>query len=382
MIRRAAVLALLAWGGAEATPVRAQTPDSLRPSIGATGLQGFAMPTYNRVAGLSLPVGADIAVPTVWLAATPLITYRSQLGKFDPSVTGSIAPSSQVSIDFSAVHGLFTNDAWIRPDLVNSAEFLFVGEDTRNYTRGTRGELRVNRSWSGRGWEVAPMIGVRAERLASVRAGSFLLGGPFTFFNRDDSLDRARPNVPVQGGAIQSALAGVRLDWDTASIATHIQLGVELARQASTADRTPVTDSRFAQVTLDGTVSFPTFAAQSFRLYAHAVVTSGGDTPRQRWVYFGGPGTMPILDMLSQGGDQLLFIDGHYAIPVRMRPIPGLGQPLVELREALGGAAFRRSPSLEQMSGLRLAVSALYAELLVDPIRRRSQFSAGISVFQ
>lgn len=378
MIRRAALLALLAWGGA----AFGQTPDSLRPSIGATGIQGFAMPTYDRVAGLSFPMGADVSVPTIWFHATTLLTYRSQLGAIDPSLDGAFEPSTRTSIAVSASRGLFSNDTWIRPDLVNSAEFLFFGEDTRNYSRGTRGEIRVSHSWSGTGWRVAPEIGGRAERLESVRAGSFLLGGPFTFFNKTDSLDRIRPNIPVQGGAIQSALAGLDLDWDGASIVAHARIGVELANQSSTADATPVRDPHFGQITLDGNVSFPTFAAQRFRLYAHAVVTTGGDTPRQRWVFFGGPGTMPTLDMLSLGGDRLLFVDAHYAIPIRSRPVPMLGQPLFELREALGGARFHGSPTLEQMSGVRLALGPLYSELLVDPVRRRSKFSAGLSVFQ
>ena len=379
-MRHAAVLALLAWGGSGA--VGAQLPDSLRPSIGATGIQGFAMPSYDRVSGLAFPMGVDVAVPTLWFRATPLLTYRSQLGTIDPSVDGAFAPNDRSSIAFSASRGVFSNDAWIRNDLINSAEFLFFGEDSRNYFRGTRGEARASHAWRGAGWQIRPSLGARFERTESVRAGSFLLGGPFTFFNKTDSLNRVRRNALVQGGAMQSALLGLETDWDSATITTHLRLDAELARQSSTADGSPIRDPRFAQFTLDGSISFPTFDGQSFRLHAHAVMTTGGDTPRQRWVYFGGPGTMPTLDMLSLGGDRLVFLDAHYAIPIRRHPIPVLGVPLLELREAVGGAAFHRFPALEQMSGLRLAAGYLYTELLVDPIRRRSSFSAGISVFQ
>jgi len=340
------------------------------------------MPSYDRISGFTFPVGVDVAVPTSWFRATPLLTYRSQLGAIDPSVDGAIEPNDRTSIAFSASRGVFSNDTWIRPDLVNSAEFLFFGEDTRNYYRGARGEVRASHAWRGSGWQIRPALGARVERTESVRADPFFVGGPFKFFNKTDSLDRRRLNVPVQGGAMQSALVALQADWDSASITTHLRLDAELAHQSSTADGSPIRDPQFAQFTLDGNLSFPTFDGQSFRLIAHAVMTTGGDTPRQRWVYLGGPGTMPTLDMLSLGGDRLVFLDAHYAIPIRRHPIPVLGVPLLELREALGGAAFQRFPTLEQMSGLRLAAGYLYAELLVDPIRRRSKFSGGISLFQ
>jgi len=379
VIRRAAVLALLAWGGAGRA--RSQTPDSLRPSIGLTGLQGIAAPTYERVSGLGLPVGFDLSIPTLRFTATPLVTYRSQLGAVDPSVEGEIDFRSRATLDFFATRGVFTNDAWIRNDLINSFEFLGFGQDTRNYSRGTRGELRLSHAWSGWGWSVKPELGGRFEHLESVRAQLVLEGGPFTFLGREDSLARERPNPPVQGGGIQSGLLGVRADWDSATIVTHLRVDVELAHQSSTAIGLPVTDPGFAQLTLDGNVTFPTFRRQTLHLYAHVVATSPGDTPRQRWVYIGGPGTLPTIDMLSRGGDQLVYLDAHYAIPIRRWTIPLIGPPLLEFREALGGAAFREFPSLDQLSGVRLAAGYLYVELLVDPSRRTTRLSAGFSLF-
>lgn len=377
MSRCAAVLALVAWGGA----ARAQESGSLRPAIEAAGFSGIAGLSYDRVSGVALPVGVNVTVPGLKLSATPLVTYRSQLGALDPGVSAQVTLGQTAAIELRAAHGVFTNDAWIRNDLVNSAEYLMFGEDTRNYFRATRGELLAKGFWHGGAWAAAPEAGVRIEQSSSVRAAGFPLGGPFTFLNKTDSLDRLRPNVPVQGGAIQSALAGVRVDFDSAAIVTHAHLGLELARVGSTADGTPVRDTRFAQATLDGSIRFPTFRNQSFRLYAHAVATSGGDTPRQRWAYLGGPGTLPTIDLLALGGDQLLFIDARYAIPLRRPVLPLVGSPVVELRETIGGAAFGRTPVMEQVSGVHLSVSYVYAEVLVDPVRRRPRVSAGISVF-
>lgn len=379
MIRGAAVLALVAWGGAGRA--ESQTPDSLRPSVALTGLQGFSAPAYERVSGLALPVGFDVTVPTLKFTATPLVTYRSQLGAVDPSVDGAVDFPRGITLGYSAARGVFTNDAWIRNDLINSFEFLGFGQDTRNYSRGTRGELRLSRTWEGPSWSVKPFVGGRFEHLESVRAEPVVLSAPFTFIDYSDSLGRFRPNPPVQGGGIQSGLIGVRFDWDSAAIVTKLRLDVELAHQSSTAIGIPVTDSRFAQFTFDGTLKFPTFRKQTLHVYAHVVATTGGDTPLQRWAYLGGPGTLPTIDLLSLGGDQLVFIDVRYAIPIRRWTIRGIGAPLFELRDALGGAAFQEFPRLEQLSGVRLAVSYLYVEWLVDPVHRTSKFSAGISVF-
>ncbi|HEV8445860.1 MAG TPA: hypothetical protein VGQ44_03540 [Gemmatimonadaceae bacterium] len=378
MIRRAALLALVISGGAGRAG--SQTTDSLRPSAALTGLQGIGMPTYERVSGVGLPVGLDISVPRLRFTATPLVTYRSQLGAVDPSVEGSIDFPRDLTLDYSAVRGVFTNDAWIRNDLINGFEFLAFGQDTRNYTRGTRGELRLNREWTGPGWRVKPEIGGRFEHLESLRSQIVVNSAPFTFLG-GDSIGRFRPNPPVQGGGIQSALAGVHVDWDSAAIETHLKVGIELAHQSSTAVGAPVTDPLFGQLTLDGNITFPTFGRQTLHVYAHVVATSGGETPRQRWAFLGGPGTLPTIDLLSLGGDQLVYIDAHYAIPIRRWTIRGLGAPLFELREAFGGAAFQEFPELEQLSGVRLALSYLYAEWLVDPVRRTSKFSAGFSLF-
>ncbi len=135
VIRRAALVAFLVWGGA--ARAGSQTPDSLRPTVGLTGLQGIAMPTYERVSGLGFPVGFDVAVPTLRFKATPLVTYRSQLGAVDPSVEGSVDFPRGITLDYSASRAVFTNDAWIRNDLINGFEFLAFGQDTRNYSRGT-----------------------------------------------------------------------------------------------------------------------------------------------------------------------------------------------------------------------------------------------------
>lgn len=109
-------------------------------------------------------------------------------------------------------------------------------------------------------------------------------------------------------------------------------------------------------------------------------MTSRGAIPRQRWGYLGGPGTISTLDLLQLGGDQLLYFDGRYNFPVAGIAIPLAGSPIVTLREVLGGADRGRWPRLEQASGIRLSLSVIHYEIMVDPVRHHVHQSVGISV--
>ena len=84
----------------------------------------------------------------------------------------------------------------------------------------------------------------------------------------------------------------------------------------------------FTQTTLDGHVKFPTFGSQSFEFLGHAVLAGGNDfLPLQRWAYLGGSGTLATVDLLALGGDNLLFVQGDYIIPIERIQVPLLGSP-------------------------------------------------------
>jgi len=93
----------------------------------------------------------------------------------------------------------------------------------------------------------------------------------------------------------------------------------------------------------------------------------------------GGPGTIPTLDMLQLGGDQLLYLDAAYSIPIDRLKLPLVGPPTVMLRHAMGSAGIGRLPELEQATGARLIVSILYGELLVDPVTGHKHGTVGLS---
>jgi len=141
---------------------------------------------------------------------------------------------------------------------------------------------------------------------------------------------------------------------------------------------------------LEGTI----VSAGSLRIDGHFVVSGGFDlsddrtrpesdlrtrVPRQRWAYVGGPGSVPTLALLQFGGDQLVYVDGRYNIPIEQLKLPFVGPPIVTLREILAGADVGTFPSISQSMGVRLAASVIYVDFMFDPDTRYSKFGVGLS---
>jgi hypothetical protein len=345
------------------------------------GTFGFRIPSYDRSNGLSVRFGPRYGVPGTKLTLFPSVAYRSQLGKVDPSLIAIDSIDRRTAIRAVVERDTRSNEAWISSDLVNSADFLAAGEDNRNYYRADRAELTLSRRWESTNGQLTPFIGGQLERASTVRPGLGAAGGPWTFFGRHDPDDALRLNPSVDDGNSVSALAGARWDWQRNDVVARVNGRLETGTgPASCLDRCD-DRSTFTQLTLDGSVRFPTFGSQSFRFDGHAVASGGsGDTPRQRWVYLGGSGSLPTLDVLSLGGDQLFYADFRYNIPIERIEIPFVGPPTFTLREAIGGADLGRFPALHQATGFRVSASIAYFEWLVDPVTRRGHAGVGISL--
>jgi hypothetical protein len=345
------------------------------------GTYGLKVPTYDRSDGLSIAIAPALPVPGTHLTVEPRATYRSQLGRIDPSIQLVDSLGSRSALHLSAGRSTFSNDAWIWTDLINSLEVLWRGDDSRNYFRATRGELTLDRLWKTREATITPYVGARRERARSVRPGLNPTSGPWSFLARTDSDDVRRPNPPIDPGVTTSALVGVNMSWTMPDLTARLRLDQELGAFCDDRSGCNLGGRRsFAQTTLDGGIAFPTFGTQRLRFDGHAVVTTGGHTPLQRWAYLGGSGSIPTLEMLALGGDQLAYLDGRYDIPIDLVRLPLAGSPVVTLREILGGAAVGRFPNLAQATGVRLSVSYVYVEWLIDPATRRQHYSYGVTV--
>ena len=330
---------------------------------------GVRLPSYDRVDGLVLPWGPRIMLDTGRIVIDPLVTYRSDLGAIDPSLTGRIAMGRLTSLEVRAARGTFTNDAWIQSDIPNSMTALFAGHDYRNYWRADRGEALLQRRWERAATSLALEIGGRTERAWSVSAG-----GPWSVFGRNDVEDgMRRPNPAVMHGRITSALAGGRFEWERQKVTLMTRLLTETSIDAPD-------DSRFTQGTLDALVGFPAFRDHTFSFEAHVVHTFGDRAPPQRFSYLGGSGTLPTFELLEFGGDQLLFFESRYSIPFERIRVPLLGAPVLMLRHMIGMAGVDSLPPFEQNIGLRLRVGPIKVDWTIEPTSRESRLSAGLAL--
>jgi hypothetical protein len=330
---------------------------------------GVRLPTYTRVDGLGLPWGPRITLDTGRIIIDPIVTYRSDLGEVDPSLTARMAIGRLTSLELRALRGTFTNDAWIQSDILNFVYTLSTGHDYRNYWRADRGEALVQRRWERGSTLLALEVGGRTERAWSVAAG-----GPWSAFGRNDVEDGIlRPNPPVRHGRITSALGGARFEWERQDVSLSSTLLTETAIDAPD-------DARFTQATLDVRVGFPAFRSHVFSLEARVVQTFGDSAPPQRYSYLGGGGTLRTFDLLEFGGDQLFFIESRYAIPMERIHIPIAGSPVVILRHMIGIAGIDSLPPFEQNVGVRVRLGPVRVDWTIEPISRETQTSVGLSL--
>ena len=349
------------------------------------GLRGLMSPSYDRTNGLSIPVGIDLNASALKFQVTPRVTYRSQLGRVDPWIGATANPASNLGVSASVGRSTYSNDSWIRSDLLNSLHVISFGNDSRNYFRGTRGELRITAFADSSVSSRSSYVGVRAEHDLWVRPDTGATGGPWVFRGRKGLDDMLRPNPQIENGKIGSVIVGGAGDWLVETVHARAALDVEIGRASfdSIAGRTTLANRNFGQLTFDGTVDFPTFGMQTLRFDGHVVLTTRGQTPRQRFAYLGGSGTLPPLDLLVLGGDQLIYVDARYSIPIESVRVPVLNSPLVvTLRDAIGGAAVGKAPAMHQAVGVRLSASLAYIELMTDPATRKHKFDLGLSLLR
>ncbi len=335
------------------------------------GIQGVLIPHYDRVDGLSLPVGVRFVVANNLVQVEPTVTYRSRLGVLDPGVILRLAPERPVAFEGRVARDTRTNDAWIYTDLINSATTFFVGTDTRNYFRSDLAEGRVTARVERAAFTLTPFVGGRFERVREISA----TGDVFSVLGRHDSLKIRRPNPPVERGNIGSALLGGELASTTGVVAALLRADVEQSLAS------PTGTSDFTQLTVDGRIEFPTFGTQSLRVKVHGVATRGDSVPAARYAYLGGSGTLATFDLLEQGGAELLFVENRYRIPLNAIQLPFVGSPILSVRDAFGSAGRRGLPSLQHEVGVGLGLSAFNIDVNKSVAgNKRTKFGFGVSL--
>jgi hypothetical protein len=342
------------------------------PLIRLAGMEGVKLPGYDRVDGLSLPVGVVFQFGNHALELEPYVTYRSRLGVVDGALEVRTRDTSAFRLVGRVARDTRTNDRWIRADLLNSAAVLITGSDTRNYFRSDLGEARVVRRIVRGDFTLEPYVGGRLERVSPITA----TGNVWSLLYRNDSNKVARPNPLVEAGNIGSALVGAALST-TGFVTSVAYADIEQGFSA------PAGTSTFTQLTVGGGVELPTFAAQVLKMRAHGVATRGRTVPMARYAYLGGSGTLRTLDLLEEGGSALLFVESRYLIPIERIQLPFVGQPVLILRDAFGGAGVGTLPGLQHEIGVGLGLSAVRVEYNVAVAGRSGhEFGFGLSLAQ
>ena len=326
------------------------------PPFQLAGVQGLLLPTYDRVDGLSLPVGVLLTLGDRAVEVQPTATYRSRLGVVDPGATIRIAPERALRVEADVGRSTRTNDGWIYSDLVNSAVTLAFGNDTRNYYRADGGTARAIVHVERSGVTFEPFVGGRFEKVGPITVATNV----FSFSGRTSIEHMGRPNPLVEPGEIGSALLGAMLEYRVGPVRA------KLSGEGEHGFRTPANTSSFTQLTLDGAIEFPTFGSQRLLVDAHAVTTAGDSTPRARYAYLGRGGTLPLLELLEQGGDRLVFVESRYQIPIAALVLPMVGPPTLHLRHLMGGAGVGSLPDLEQELGVGVGISVVRFEATFD----------------
>ncbi|HXL86908.1 MAG TPA: hypothetical protein VN927_06840, partial [Gemmatimonadaceae bacterium] len=168
---------------------------------------GLRIPSYDRVNGLALPWGPKLDLGAEKFQLDALVTYRSNLGKWDPSLEGFARLGDASEIKLYVGRGTFTNDSWIRSDIVNSLATLGVGSDARDYFRGDRATARFTQSLTTGAITLTPFVGGNIERDWST--GSIAPPkSPWSLFGKKGVLQMKRANPRIKTGRISSLLAG------------------------------------------------------------------------------------------------------------------------------------------------------------------------------
>jgi hypothetical protein len=353
-----------------ASIAHAQTPEVDLP-LGV----GFHVPSYDRVNGLSLPFGPSIIFGDDRLVIDPQITYRSHLGNFDPSLAVKLQFDTIFSVDVRGERGTFSNDDWIRSDLMNSIWALGFGRDARNYFRADRAHAYVGAHLQGGGLDVQLHAGPQFENDWSTGwRPTETDQGPFSLFyphDTENGINRANPLIDP--GHITSGILGVTLTYQGEHLLNHSRAMLEVGRH------TP-SDSKFQQVTFNEESFVPTLWGQGLQLDAHFVTTSGDPTPAQRYVYLGGSGTLATIDLLSLGGDRMYFVDAWYRIPLHFFALPMVGHPYIAPRFASGAVGTRSFGTPTQNVGVRIGLGTLHLDYLVNPRTHEDVFVGGLSL--
>jgi hypothetical protein len=331
-----------------------------------TGMKGLTPPTYDRVDGVKVTLGAGWALPAMGLIE-PIISghvdYRSQRGEITGG--GELAfARNRTTLAGGWERTTLTNEQWNRDDITNSISSLIQGKDRRDYYEADIAYVEVRRLLENGARVSNAWIRGQTEDASSLVAGS-----PWSL--RGDL--GTRPNMLINEGEIRSIIGGFGTEWTALTHKLELDLLVEYGENnlddcgVFECSR-PESFTRYA-----GTVEWamPALSNHTLEIEVHAQGPLPGTEalPLQRWSFVGGSGTLYTFPDASFRGDRVVMVETGYKIPLPSRfKMRFLGTPTFELLHYTGMAwTALEKPPFEQNVGVRLRYNFLYARAIANP---------------
>ena len=299
------------------------------PAFELDGTYGIHLPTYDRVNGLSIPVGALVRLPDepsrpelagglTWIPAREDVDYR---------LHNSWRAGDRVRLDLYATSAVVSNEEWIRPTWYNGLAQFVAGNDVRNFYDSR--EFGVQLEWLSPEppvWEDAPRwrLAVSAgwEDAESLRRRDVTVlfeGDPP---GRGPWLERT-PWIYITEGSLWFARGAFEWSLQDRGGFAAFGLGLEAGFEDEF-DRVELLGPGGGRADLvnfllvEGRASARrvTPAGHAVEVFAIGRADLAGDLPLQRYSTLGGVGTLPTVTLRWLNPRRMVYAEASYAVPL------------------------------------------------------------------
>ena len=353
--------------GEEIYIIRGTTAES---ALVLYGLKGLLMPTYDRVDGLTLSLGAGYLVPRIG-DVEPIVRgrvdYRTEPGEFTGGAELAAA-RRRTEVAIGAERTTLTNERWIRSDINNTISSLVQGRDRRDYYSADRGYVEIRRQLEGGARATHAYVRAQVEDATSREARNpWSITGNF----REDNIQPAESRIT-------SALVGARTEWTTSRHVIEIDALTEFASDLLDGDYS------FGRYAIDATWAMAALANHTLTIEPHfqGPLPGTASLPLQRWSFVGGSGTLLTYDVAEFRGDRVAFVETEYSIPLPRRlTLRPFGRPSFDLLHMAGMAwTDDESPAFEQNVGARIRYNVVYLRVVTHPSRFADDVEVSVGV--
>jgi hypothetical protein len=324
------------------------------------GFGGFHTPSYDRVSGLSVTLGARYLLPRFGRTEPMLhgwVGYQTARQKLHGGFEAGFR-NGTVEFRAGAERRVLTNDAWAR-GWSNSISYLTRGRDGRDYYDADR-------------FYVGPIIGFAGENRSLTLRIDAQIENARSLASLDPwhaTGDPPRPNPAIDNGRIASIVVAANASIVGRSYDLETDLALEAAGKVLNGRH------QFARFDVGGRWAVEALTGHTFQVLWRFRAPLGAERlPQQRWSLLGGRATLFTLDYGDLRGDQLAWIGSAYRLPLpAVLTLPILGRPAIDAFHRIGNARTEGDNSeLIQNVAIGLRFRIAYAFAGMDPDDREN----------